>query len=339
MKAVLIHRPGEISVVEIPKPEPAADEVLLKIGRVGYCGSDLSTFRGVNPLVTYPRIPGHELAGTIVETGADVPAEWTAGMQALVMPYTNCGACSACRQGRINCCRSNQTLGVQRDGGLCEFLAVPWRKLLRADGLSLAEMALVEPLTVGFHAVSRGRVTSDDTVMVFGCGAIGLGAIAGAAERQARVIAVDLDDAKLALALKAGASDTINTASESLHEKLLELTRGDGPEVIIEAVGLPATFRAAVDEACFAGRVVYIGYAKAPVEYETKTFVQKELDILGSRNATREDFQNVINMLQGGRFPVDDAITLTVPIEEAPNAMQQWHENPAQITKIQVTLS
>ena len=339
MKAVLIHQPGEISVVEIPKPSPAADEVLLQIGRVGYCGSDLSTFRGVNPLVSYPRIPGHELAGTIVATGADVPAEWSIGMQALVMPYTNCGKCSACRQGRINSCRYNETLGVQRDGGLCEFLAVPWRKLLRADGLSLAEMALVEPLTVGFHAVARGRVTSDDTVMVFGCGAIGLGAIAGAAERKARVIAVDLDDAKLALARKAGASETINTGSESLHERLMELTHGDGPEVIIEAVGLPATFRAAVDEACFAGRVVYIGYAKAPVEYETKAFVQKELDIHGSRNATREDFQNVIAMLQGGRFPVEESITRIVSIEDAPAAMQQWHENPAAITKIQVALS
>lgn len=339
MKAVLIHKPGEISVVEIPKPVPAADEVLLEIGRVGYCGSDLSTFRGVNPLVAYPRIPGHELAGTIVEAGTDVPAEWCLGTQALVMPYTNCGKCSACRQGRINTCRHNETLGVQRDGGLCEFLAVPWQKLLRADGLSLAEMALVEPLTVGFHAVARGRVTERDTVMVFGCGAIGLGAIAGAAERKARVIAVDLDDAKLALARKAGASETINTGSESLHERLMELTQGHGPEVIIEAVGLPATFRAAVDEACFAGRVVYIGYAKAPVEYETKAFVQKELDILGSRNATREDFQNVITMLQGRRFPVDEAITMTVPIEDSPAAMQRWQENPSQITKIQISFT
>jgi threonine dehydrogenase-like Zn-dependent dehydrogenase len=336
MKALLIHAPGNLSVVEIAKPEPMAGEVLLKIGRAGYCGSDLSTFRGINPLVSYPRIPGHELGGTIVATTDGVPAEWAVGDTALVMPYTHCGKCSACRQGRPNCCRSNETLGVQRDGGLCEYLAVPWPKLIRAGDLSLAELALVEPLTVGFHAVARGRVSGHDTVAVLGCGAIGLGAVSGAAERKARVIAVDLDDRKLALARKAGACETIHAVGESLHDRLQELTDGNGPEVVIEAIGSPATFRAAVDEVCFAGRVVYIGYAKAPVEYETKAFVQKELDILGSRNATAEDFQQVITMLQGGRFPTAGVITRTVGIGEAPEAMRQWHLSPSEITKIQV---
>jgi 2-desacetyl-2-hydroxyethyl bacteriochlorophyllide A dehydrogenase len=336
MKALVIQNPGQIEVRDIPEPKLPADHVLLRIRRGGYCGSDLSTFRGLNPLAAYPRIPGHELAGTIVETGADVPADWQVGADVLVVPYTACGKCSACRQNRANCCRHNQTLGVQRDGGLCERLAVPWTKLMTAPGLSPAELAMVEPLTVGFHAVARGRVTSSDTVAVFGCGAIGLGAIAGAAERGARVIAIDLDEAKLALAAEAGASVILNSSGESLHERLMELTAGEGPEVIIEAVGLPATFRAAVEEVCFAGRVVYIGYAKAPVEYETKLFVQKELDILGSRNADSSDFQAVIRMLQAGRFPVDKAITRTVSIDEAPQTMRDWNANPLAFTKIQI---
>jgi 2-desacetyl-2-hydroxyethyl bacteriochlorophyllide A dehydrogenase len=292
----------------------------------------------LNPLVKYPRVPGHELAGTIEARGANVPAEWSIGLEVTMSPYTNCGKCSACRQQRFNCCRYNETLGVQREGGLTEFVVTPWQKLYRSPKLSLAELALVEPLTIGFHAVDRGRVSQTDTVLVFGCGAIGLGAIAGAAARNARVIAVDIDDAKLQLAKNCGAQETINSQQTSLHEELQRLTNGDGPEVIIEAVGLPQTFRAAVEEACFAGRVVYIGYAKKPVEYETKFFVQKELDILGSRNATPRDFRDVIQLLEGKKFPVGEVITKTFPFSEAGAAMQAWSDNPAAFTKIQIAL-
>ncbi|MDX6766596.1 MAG: zinc-binding alcohol dehydrogenase family protein [Candidatus Methylacidiphilales bacterium] len=338
MKAVVIHGPGDITLVERPAPVPGPGEVQVRIARAGYCGSDLTTFRGLNPMVTYPRTPGHELSGTVSTVGEGVPAEWAPGTEVLILPYTSCGKCSACRQGRANSCRHNQTLGVQREGGMCGFLCVPWQKLMKAPGLDFAEMALVEPLTVGFHAAARGRVAVGETVVVLGCGAIGLGAIAGAAERGARVVAVDLDDDKIALARRAGAQVGIHSGRENLHERLLALTEGEGPEVIIEAVGQPATFRLAVEEVCFAGRVVYIGYAKAPVEYETKYFVQKELDILGSRNATPEDFQRVIGMLQAKRFPVAGAITRSVSLAEAPEAMRAWSADPLTVTKIQVVI-
>jgi threonine dehydrogenase-like Zn-dependent dehydrogenase len=239
----------------------------------------------------------------------------------------------------VNACRSNQTLGVQRDGAFTQFIVVPWEKLVRSEILSLAEHALVEPLSVGFHAVARGRVSSTDTVMVFGCGMIGLGAISGAALlRGARVIAVDVDDAKLALARKAGAAETINSQVENLHDKLQVLTNGDGPGVVIEAVGLPATFRAAVDEVSFAGRVVYIGYAKEAVNYETKYFVMKELDIMGSRNATMQNFADVIKVLESGRYPVKQTITQAVPFGEAGAALAGWAADPRRVTKIHVEM-
>lgn len=338
MKAWAIVEPGKTALIEKEKPTPAADEVLVKIDTVGYCGSDLNTFRGANPLAKYPRVPGHELAGTIEARGVNVPAKWALGLEVTMSPYTNCGQCSACRQKRFNCCRYNETLGVQREGGLTEFVVTPWQKLYHSPKLSLPKLALVEPLTIGFHAVERGRVVASDTVLVFGCGSIGLGAIAGAAARNARVIAVDIDDVKLQLGKKCGAQETINSQKNSPHDELQKLTNGDGPEVIIEAVGLPQTFRAAVEEVCFAGRVVYIGYAKKPVEYETKFFVQKELDILGSRNATPADFQNVIQLLEGRKFPVNEVITKTFPFSEAGAAMQAWSENPAAFTKIQIVL-
>lgn len=338
MKAWTITEAGKMEEVTREKPVAGKGDVLLKVGVVGYCGSDLNTFRGLNPMVSYPRIPGHEIGATIVEAGDGVDPQWSPGRKVLVIPYTNCGECAACRQGRFNCCQHNQTLGVQRDGALTEYIVAPQEKLLASETLSLAELAMVEPLTVGFHAVDRAGVEDRDVVAVFGCGAIGLGAIAGAAERGARVIAIDIDDDKLALARKAGATEVVNSAKENLHERLQSLTDGHGPEVMIEAVGLPQTFRACVEEVGFAGRVVYIGYAKAPVEYETKYFVQKELDILGSRNATPTDFQRVITMLEAGRFPVEEALTRSVPFDQAGEALKAWSDNPSVITKIQVSL-
>jgi threonine dehydrogenase-like Zn-dependent dehydrogenase len=339
MNALVITEAGKTGTIEIPKPVPAPGEVLLEVKRIGYCGTDLNTFRGFNPLVTYPRVPGHEIGAVIAEVTDGVPAQFQVGMATTVLPYTTCGKCPSCRSGRVNACRCNQTLGVQREGALTEFIAVPWEKLVRSERLTVEEHALVEPLSVGFHAVERGRVTAADTVMVFGCGMIGLGAISGAALlRGARVIAVDVDDAKLELAKKAGAAETINSIRENLHEKVLALTAGDGPEVVIEAVGLPATFRAAVDEVAFAGRVVYIGYAKEAVSYETKYFVMKELDIMGSRNATLQNFADVISVLESGRYPVAETITRVVPFAEAGEAIAAWAADPKTVTKIQVEL-
>ncbi len=336
MKALEITSAGEVRFAELPMPRPAPGQVLLRVRSVGYCGSDLNTFRGLNPLVTYPRIPGHEIAATIAEVGSDVGEPWSVGQSVLVFPYTECGKCSSCLAGRPNCCRYNQTLGVQRDGAMAEFLAIGADKLISAAGLSFSELALVEPLTVGFHAAARGEVSGSDSVAVFGAGAIGLGAIAGAAFRGASVIAIDIDDAKLELAGQCGASHVVNSKNTSIHDRLLELTDGHGPSVVIEAVGLPETFLAAVDEVAFAGRVVYIGYAKAAVAYDTKLFVMKELDIRGSRNALRSDFDHVIQMLTAGGFPTQRVISHRAPLEQAGEMLAQWGQNPQAFTKIQI---
>lgn len=329
MKTFQIQGAGAAALVDQQAPEPGSGDVLLRVALVGMCGTDLTTFRGANAMVTFPRVPGHEVAATVVE-GGDLPA----GTAVTLSPYTSCGECPSCRRGRVNACQFNQTMGVQRDGAMTEYIRVPREKIYTAN-LSLKELALVEPLTVGTHAVARGRVTKDDTVAVFGCGGVGLGAIAAAAFRGARTIAIDMDDAKLEVARRAGASELIHSKSEDLHSRLVEIT-GKGPDVIIEAIGLPTTFRAAVEEVAFTGRVVYIGYAKEPVSYETRLFVQKELDILGSRNALPEDFREVIRMLEAGRFPVEAAISAIVAPEQAAEILAEWSANPAKFTKIMV---
>jgi 2-desacetyl-2-hydroxyethyl bacteriochlorophyllide A dehydrogenase len=339
MKSLFITAPGSTEIREVGRPEPGRGQVRVRVNYLGFCGSDLNTFRGFNPLVTYPRVPGHELAGVIDAVGPDVGSEFAPGTQVLVVPYTNCGACSSCRKGRPNACRNNQTLGVQRDGALTEEIVVPATKLLTSRRLSLRDMVLVEPLSVGWHAASRGRAAAGETVVVFGCGMVGLGAIAGASAAGARVVAVDVDDGKLAIGRRAGAAETINSKTENLHERLQTLTDNHGPDLLIEGVGLPETFRACVDEVCFAGRVVYVGYAKEPVEYATKNFVMKEIDIMGSRNATADDFRGVIAYLEAGRFPVDAVVTHVVPFADAGSALAMWAKNPGAVTKIVVELA
>jgi threonine dehydrogenase-like Zn-dependent dehydrogenase len=333
MRALSLVAPGDLRVAELPEPDGSEGDLLLRVDMVGMCGTDLNSYRGNNPLVSYPRVIGHEIAATVAEGSAAVPA----GTRVTVVPYTNCGTCASCRRARPNACQYNQTFGVQRDGAMTEWLRVPASKVF-ASTLSSKELCLVEPLTVGVHAVARGRVTAGDAVAVFGCGGVGLGAIAGAAFRGARTIAIDLEDEKLATAAAAGATDLIHSRRDNLHERLAEMTEGAGPDVVIEAIGLPETFRAAVEEVAFTGRVVYIGYAKQPVAYETRLFVQKELDILGSRNALPGDFEEVIALLGTGRFPLDRAVTSVVPLEEAPDIMARWSADPSLFTKIMVDM-
>jgi len=336
MRALIIKQPGVASIESVPQPEVDHGKILLRVRMVGLCGSDLNSFRGKNPMVQFPRIPGHEIAATIVE-GTSSFSALAAGVNVTMSPYTNCGKCPSCLRGRPNACAFNETLGVQRDGALTEYITMPPEKLYPA-ALTIKELCLVEPLTVGFHAVARGRVTSADKVAIFGCGGVGLGAIAASHFAGATTIAVDLDDDKLQLAKKAGATHIVNSTKSPLHDQLMELTDGRGPDVIIEAVGHPQTFRAAVEEVAFTGRVVYIGYAKEPVAYETKLFVQKELDILGSRNAVPEDFHTVIQMLKERKFPVEEAVGTIVSLDDSPHTLEAWSSNPLKFTKIMVQL-
>ncbi len=334
MKAVVVQEPGKVQIIDTPKPEVKSGEVLLKLKYVGFCGSDLTTYLGKNPMVQYPRIPGHEISAVIEQCGDDVPESFKKGMLVTVVPYSNCGQCPSCKRGREYACQYNETLGVQRDGAMSEFISVPWQKLLVAENLNDVELALVEPLTVGFHAVDRGKVTDSDTVMIFGCGMIGVGAIVRSILRGAKVIAVDIDNDKLAVAKELGAHYTINSLEEDWKDQLKKLT----PDVVIEAAGNPVTYLAAIEEVAFTGRVVCIGYAKDNVSFATKLFVQKEMDIMGSRNATGSDFRAVISYLQRKTFPVEKMVTRIIKPDEAGDAVQQWADNPGKVFKILLKL-
>jgi threonine dehydrogenase-like Zn-dependent dehydrogenase len=335
MRALFLTAIGQTEIREIDKPSIGPEEVLLKIGMVGFCGGDLNGFKGLFELQEYPNVLGHEVGGTIEALGSQVPESFKLGNKVTLYPYLNCGKCISCRKGRRNACQDNKTMGVRRPGAMTRYIAIHWQDLFTSEKLSLKELALVEPLTVGFHAAARGRVSSQDRVAVIGCGIVGMGAIASAVNRGAEVIAIDIDDSKMDIAKKIGVAHTINTSREDLHEALMRITDGDGPDVIIEAVGNAMTYRAAVDEVAYTGRVVCIGYAKSAVEFNTGIFVRKEIEILGSRNCT-DEFPEVIAYLEAGKFPVEDVISKTVSLDDAGAALADWAANAKGITKIMV---
>lgn len=336
MKAVQISEIGKLEVIEMEKPVCKDNEVLIRLSYVGFCGSDINTWRGKNALAKMPVIPGHEVGGVIESVGKEVPEGLKPGMTVTVNPYTNCGKCASCRNGRVNACKNNETLGVQRDGAMCEYVALPWEKVIPAGLMTPRNCALIEPMSVGFHAVSRAEVTDIDVVLVIGCGMVGLGAVVRASQRGATVVAADIDDDKLALAKRMGASYTVNTLTEDVHARLLEFTSGFGPDVVIEAVGSAKTYQMAVDEVAFTGRVICIGYAKTEVSFQTKYFVQKELDIRGSRNAMPSDFRAVIHYLERGTCPMDELISKVVEPEDCEEVMEWWDKNPGKVFRILV---
>ena len=327
MKAIEIQAPGNVAVVDVEKPTAKSGEVLLKLDYVGFCGSDLNTYRGGNAMVTFPRIPGHEIGATIVELGSDMPSQLKVGQTVTVNPYTNCGHCASCRRGRVNACENNETLGVQRNGAMQEFISLPWQKIIPCGSVSVRDAALIEPMSVGFHAVDRGRVTDTDTVMVIGCGMVGLGAVVRAVMRGATVIAADLDDEKLAIARQLGATYTYNTATE---------WNLPTPDVVIEAVGAAPTYQLAVNKVAFTGRIVCIGYAKADISLTTSLFVKKELDIMGSRNANPSDFEAVIKYLTNSGAPVEKFISRIIEPQQSAEALKTWAEAPGKVFRILV---
>jgi threonine dehydrogenase-like Zn-dependent dehydrogenase len=337
MKAFAIKEKGTIEEINIEEPKMGPGEVMIEVHYLGLCGSDLNSYRGLMPLVTLPRVPGHEISGIVVDKGAAVPANINKGGKVTVSPYTNCGVCPACRVGRPNTCEFNKTLGVQREGALTKFIAVPFEKVFVSKTLSLIELALVEPLSVGYHGANRGQVSETDTVLLLGCGTIGMGALLAAVRKGSTVIALDIDDVKLAQAKKFGATHIINSLKTDALAEIRKITNNEGANVCIEAAGTQQTYKLALDAVCFAGRMVFIGYPKNEVALEAPLIVRKEVNMYGSRNALQV-FPSVIAMFERKEKPFTDLVTKIFPFAQTPDAFRFWDENTGKVSKILIDL-
>lgn len=327
MKGIVCERPDLLRSIDLPEQVPEAGEALVSIKRIGICGTDLHAFKGNQPFFVYPRILGHELSGVVEQLGAGVDGV-AVGDQVSVIPYLHCGSCVACRLGKTNCCVSLRVLGVHEDGGMRERFVVPATHLIRTDGLSLDESALLEPLAIGAHAVRRGALAPGETSLVIGAGPIGLGVMAFAKRAGARVIAMDVNEERLAFCRAWAKADGTVNALDQPERRLAELTGGDMPTTVFDATGNAGSMTKAFGLAAHGGKLVYVGLVKADITFHDPEFHKRELTLLGSRNATRDDFGQVLAAVRQGDIASLGYITHQAPFDELIGEFPGWM-NPA----------
>jgi 2-desacetyl-2-hydroxyethyl bacteriochlorophyllide A dehydrogenase len=311
MKTIILEQPGQLTLHDTPMPTiRGTDEALVRVLRVGVCGTDLHAYEGTQPFFTYPRVLGHELAVEIVALGDRSPSEGlTIGDICAVNPYLECGTCMACRRGCPNACVRLRVMGVHQDGGMSEYLTVPVRKLHRASDLALEAVALVEMFSVGAHAVSRASINSEDNVLVIGAGPIGLGTMQFAQLRGARVIAMDVNPHRLTFCRdRLGIDYTVNS-HENAQEQLQDILGGELPTAVFDATGNVRSMMDAFGYVGHAGRLIFVGINKEDISFSDPHFHSREMTLFASRNATDEDFTQVIDALVTGAIKLDGWIT------------------------------
>ena len=327
MNTLVCNQPGEFAYQDNPAPVLTAGQALIKIKRIGICGTDMHAYQGTQPFFNYPRVLGHELAGELVDTGG--AAGFAVGEAVTFIPYFNCGHCIACRMGKPNCCVQMQVCGVHVDGGMAELLAVPTQSLVHGDGLSYDELALVEPLAIGAHGVRRADVQPGEFVLVVGAGPIGLGVMEFARIAGAQVIALDINEQRLDFCkAKLGVAHTINALAPDVTEQLRAITNGDMPTVVIDATGSQKAILNAFQYLAHGGRFVLVGLQKGEINFSHPEFHKREATLMSSRNATRQDFEFVIDAMKRQEVRPTTYITHRVRFAEVKTEFEQWL-NPA----------
>jgi len=333
MKAILINAPQDISIKEVSDPEKKENEVLIKVRGMGICGSDIAAYKGINPLVTYPRIIGHEIAGEILETPRG-ETEIRPGDRVVIEPCVYCGICYPCMNKRTNCCENLTVRGVHIDGGMSEFCFHPRHLIHKVPAdVSWTRLAMVEPLTISVHAVKRARLAKGEHLVVTGSGPIGLLAAQYALVIGAVPIIIDPIDERLAFARLLGIPHGINPVKESAIERIKEITGGRMAEAVIEASGSDAAIRSSIDYAAYSGRISLVGWPKGEVSLMTAMFTKKELDVMGSRNSFQA-FPESIDLIAGNKIDVTSLVTRTVSFEEIPDAVREIAAYPEKFMKV-----
>lgn len=327
MKTLVCVKPGEFSYEEGAKPVLQKGQAIIKIKRIGICGTDLHAFEGTQPYFEYPRVLGHELAGELID--ADGADDFAKGEAVTFIPYFNCGSCIACRRGKPNCCVNMKVCGVHVNGGMTEYLSVPSSSLIHGEGLSFDELALVEPLAIGAHGVRRAAVENDEYVLVIGAGPIGLGTMEAARIAGAHVIGMDVNDDRLQFCKNMlGVQHVVNALSANAKEQVAQITGGDMPTVVIDCTGNVKAINNAFDYLAHGSRYVLIGLQKEAVSFSHPEFHKRETTLMSSRNATRDDFEHVISCMKRGDVKPATYITHRVLFDKVRAEFADWL-NPA----------
>lgn len=337
MKVLICTQPGTFKYGTADIPVPGKGETLLRIRRIGICGTDLHAFEGTQPFFTYPRILGHELAGEIME-GSDL-AGFRTGQVVTFLPYFSCGTCIACRVGKTNCCAKLEVCGVHVDGGMAEYLVVPSSTVMDGKGLSSEALALVEPLAIGAHGVFRAAVEPDEYVLVVGAGPIGLGTMEFAKMAGGKVIALDVNEERLSFCQeKLEVHHAVNPLKSNPYDLLVEITGGDMPTVVIDATGNVNAINQSFRYMAHGGRYVLVGLQKESVSFSHPEFHKREGTLMSSRNATRLDFENVIVAIKSGLVDPTTYITHRLPFDQVGEEFHHWLKPSSGVIKAMVAM-
>ncbi|MCI3922914.1 zinc-binding alcohol dehydrogenase family protein [Paenibacillus sp. TRM 82003] len=337
MKAIVCEQIGHLTMSEVEEPGAAAGTVIVEVKRIGICGTDLHAYRGNQPFFTYPRILGHELSGVVRSVGTDVE-ELQPGDRVAVVPYLHCGRCTACRRGKTNCCTHMKVMGVHIDGGMRERIAVPADHLIRTNELTLDQSAVLEPLSVGAHAVRRSGLHSQDVALVIGAGPIGLGVMAMAKRLGAKVIAMDTNEERLECCRRIVKVDHTVNALQQPDQAIAELTNGEGPTIVFDATGNAKSMTASFRYPAHGGTLVFVGLVKSDISFDDPEFHKRELTLMASRNATKEDFRTVIEALEAGALDVSRYITHRAAFDDMIPVFESWLDPESKVMKAIVEL-
>lgn len=332
MQALVLEEPGKFQYKDIAKPAMQKGHALLKIKRIGVCGTDLHAYEGTQPYFNYPRILGHELAAEIAD--ADGADDFAKGELVTIIPYFNCGACIACRNGKPNCCSSIKVAGVHVDGGMRDYFLVPSYSLLHADGLTEDALAFIEPLAIGAHGIARANVQPGEYVLVIGAGPIGVGTIAFAKIAGAKVIVMDVNEQRLNFCKeRLEFEHIVNAKSEHVFEQISTITRGDMPTVLIDCTGNQQAINNALQYLAHGGRYVLVGLQKGDLVFPHPEFHKRETTLMSSRNATRKDFMHVIQSIKNGLVNPADFITQHIAFDQLKNEFEMLLDPASQTIK------
>jgi 2-desacetyl-2-hydroxyethyl bacteriochlorophyllide A dehydrogenase len=337
MKTLVCDNPGLFSYQERKKPVLSPNHAIIKIKRIGICGTDLHAFEGTQPFFSYPRVLGHELSGVLVEF--DQAPGFKVGESVTFIPYFSDETCIACRSGKPNCCSNIKVFGVHVDGGMSDYVEVPSKYLLHGEGLSFDELALVEPLAIGAHGVRQAAVKKDEFVLVVGAGPIGLGTMEFAKIAGAKVVALDVNEARLNFCKeKLGVYAAINAATDQVAERLFEITNGDMPTVIFDVTGNLKAINNGINILAHGGRYVLIGLQKEAFSFSHPEFHKREATLMSSRNATKEDFEHVISSMKSGMVNPQTYITHRVKFEQVAKEFSSWLDPKNGVIKAMISL-
>lgn len=323
MKAIICEQPGKLIMREVDPPRPKQGEALVRIRRVGICGTDIHAFKGEQPFFTYPKILGHELAGEIAEIGKNAYG-LKDGDPVVIIPYVECGKCIACRQGKTNCCTRINLFGVHWDGGMQEYLGVPVDHLIRTNKLDFDQMAMVECLGIGAHAARRSGVKQGETALIIGAGPIGMGVMQFAKEAGATVIAVDIVKDRLEFCRDRFKVDYVVDGRGEAIKEIESITNGDYPLVVFDATGNAESMMNAFNLIAHGGRLVLVSLVKENITFFDPDFHRRETTLMSSRNATREDMEHVVRSIETGKVDASSFVTHRAPFDRMIKEFESW---------------